>query len=214
MYANSVVTILISSWYVLPCIMILCRYLLEYLIYHLRPYGVNMSSHPADHDAVVPKLWQELCDYDLTVQKYCDKKQHKACKRVLEKIEACTWQSRWQIQAKVTTMIWRHCTVTTVIILTGISRDTKVHLDKRIEGRNHKRAHYLWYLRPGSDQVRFPNSLFFYTRVGRPDWAWPRRLKVAQPINLLLCFWQVFIASSSSSSPLHDRDNENDAPDC
>ena len=126
MYANSVVTILISSWYVLPCIMILCRYLLEYLIYHLRPYGVNMSSHPADHDAVVPKLWQELCDFDLTVQKYCDKKQHKACKRLLEKIEACTWQSRWQIQAKLTIMIWRRCTVTTVIILTGISRDTKM----------------------------------------------------------------------------------------
>ena len=32
------------------------RYLLEYLIYHLRPYGVNLGSHPADHDAIVPKL--------------------------------------------------------------------------------------------------------------------------------------------------------------
>ena len=46
----------------------------------------------------------------------------------------------------------------------------------------------------------------------KPDTPRPRRLNVAQPINLLLCFCHVFIASSSS--PLHDRDNENDAPDC
>ena len=36
----------------------ICRYLLEYLIYHLRPFGLDPSSHPKDNEINLPNLWQ------------------------------------------------------------------------------------------------------------------------------------------------------------
>ena len=39
--------------------LLLCRYLLEYLIYHLRPFGLDPSSHPKDDEIILPQLWKE-----------------------------------------------------------------------------------------------------------------------------------------------------------